>query len=226
MEWLAAFLLLFAAAADSSATFESAFSPQDFELSADPASPQWANAPRVLAERGYLGEHVAGAPTEIRSRWSRQNLYLLFVCPFDELNLKPNPNSAAETPGLWNWDVAEVFVGSDFEHIGRYKELQVSPQGEWVDLSIDREDPKAQEGVRWNSGYVVKARIDRQAKVWYGEMRIPFRAIDTRPPETGREFRMGLFRIAGPNPKKRYLWRPTGQTSFHVPQAFGTLLLN
>ena len=156
----------------------------------------------------------------------RQNLYLLYVCPFDELNLKPDPNPAVETPALWNWDVAEVFIGSDFEHIGRYKELQVSPQGEWVDLSIDRDNPKAQEGMKWNSGYKVKARIDRQAKIWFGEMRIPFSAIDARTPEKGRELRIGMFRIAGANPRKRYLWQPTGQSSFHVPQAFGILRLN
>jgi len=37
---------------------------------------------------------------------------------------------------------------------------------------------------------------------------------------------MGLFRIAGVGPAKRYYaWRPTGQTTFHVPEAFGTLRL-
>ena len=152
-------------------------------------------------------------------------MYLLYRCPFDELNLKPDPNPTAETPRLWNWDVGEAFIGSDFEHIGRYKELQVSPQGEWVDLAINRENPKEQEGMKWNSGYAVKARIDREAKIWFGEMRIPFSAIDARPPEKARELRIGLYRIAGLNPKKHYAWRPTGQTSFHVPQAFGILRL-
>ena len=225
MRSLASLLFFFAAAADQSAVLESAFSAQDLELSADPASPQWVNAPRVVAGRNYMDEPIAGAPTEIRSRWSKQNLYLLYVCPFDELNLKPDPNPAAETPRLWNWDVGEAFIGSDFEHIGRYREFQVSPQGEWVDLAIDRENPKDQEGMKWNSGYTVKARIDRQAKIWYGEMRIPFRALDARAPEKGRELRIGLYRIAGVNPKKYYAWRPTGQTSFHVPQAFGILRL-
>ena len=204
---------------------ESTFSAQDFELSANPASQYWANAPRVVADRNYFGESIAGAPTEIRSRWTSQNLYLLYICPFDELNLKPDPNPTAETPRLWNWDVGEAFIGSDFEHIGRYKELQVSPQGEWVDLAINRENPKEQEGMKWNSGYAVKAHIDREAKIWFGEMRIPFSAIDARPPEKGRELRIGLYRIAGVNPKKHYAWRPTGQTSFHVPQAFGILRL-
>ena len=219
------FLLLFAAAVDQSAVLESAYSSSDFDLNPDPNSREWAKAPRVLVNRNYLGEPIPGPPTEIRSRWTKQNLYLLYICPYDELNLKPDPNPSVETPRLWNWDVGEAFIGWDFEHIGRYKELQVSPQGEWVDLDIDRDNSPVQQGMKWNSGYSVKGRIDSQAKIWYGEMRIPFQAIDTRPPQKGRELRIGLYRIAGINTKKHYAWRPTGQTTFHVPSAFGILRL-
>src|SRR5260370_8606006 len=111
-------------------------------------------------------------------------------------------------------------MGWGFGDIGREKELQVSAQREWVDLDIDRDDQQGKQGMQWNSGYSVKGRIDTQARIWYGEMRIPFGAIDTRTPEKGRELRIGLYRIPGVNPKKFYAGRPTGQTSFHVPQAF------
>ena len=95
-----------------------------------------------------------------------------------------------------------------------------------MDLDIDREDSQGQAGMKWNSGYTVKGRVDARARIWYGAMRIPFAAIDTRPPQKGRELRIGLYRIAGVDPSRRfYAWRPTGQTSFHVPQAFGTLRL-
>jgi hypothetical protein len=222
---LISLLFFFAVKVDVSAVLESAHAQRDFDLNPDPNSPEWVKAPRVTASRDYLNQPIAGPPTEIRSRWTRQYLYLLYVCPYDELNLKPDPNPAAETPQLWNWEVGEAFIGSDFAHIGRYKELQVSPQSEWVDLDIDRDDQKGQQGMKWNSGYSVKGRIDATAKIWYGEMKIPFGAIDSRTPEKGRELRIGLYRIAGRAPKKFYAWRPTGQTSFHVPQAFGTLRL-
>lgn len=221
-------LLLFmvlAMPADTSTVIESAYTPKELSLDPDPRSDQWKDAPRVAANRDKSGAPLA-PPTEIRSRWTRENLYLLYICPYDELNLKPNPDPVAETPQLWNWDVAEAFIGSDFERITRYKEFQVSPQGEWVDLDIDRADQKNQKGMRWNSGYAVKARIDSNAKIWYGLMRIPFAAIDARAPEKGRELRIGLYRIAGVEPaRKFYAWRPTGQATFHVPQAFGTLRL-
>jgi hypothetical protein len=211
--------------ADPSAVLESAFSGRELDLAADPARSDWANAPRVTADRNYLGEPIPGPPTEIRSRWSQEFLYLLYICPYDELNLKPDPTRTEETPRLWNWDVIEAFIGSDFEHIGRYKEFQVSPQGEWVDLEIDRGNPKSQ-GRSWSSGMAVNARIDPSARIWYGVMRIPFAAIDAREPEKGRELRIGLYRIAGTGDRKRfYAWRPTGSTTFHEPKAFGILRL-
>src|SRR5262245_31194148 len=151
-----------------STVLTSQFSATDLGLDTDPASAIWAKAPRVSASRNYLGEAIPGAPTEIRSRWTKEHLYLLYICPYDELNLKPDPDRSAETPRLWNWDVGEAFIGSDVEKITRYKEFQVSPQGEFVDLEIDRENPKGQAGRNWNSGFTVGARIDEKAKIWYG----------------------------------------------------------
>lgn len=142
------------------------------------------------------------------------------------LNLKPEPDRAAETPRLWNWDVGEAFIGSETDPITRYREFQVSPQAEFVDLDIDCANPKGQAGREWNSGFTVAARIDETAKVWYGVMRIPFSAIEARPAERGRTLRAGLYRIAGvPTQKTYYAWRPTGQTLFHVPEAFGAIRL-
>lgn len=197
----------------------------DFDLVADPARPEWSTAPAVTMSRDYLGEPIAGRPTEVRSRWTKDNLYLLYTCPYESLNLKPGPPAASETNRLWNWDVAEAFLGSDYDRIGRYKEFEVSPRGEWVDLDIDRGDPSGQQGIRWDSGFAVKARIDRQAKVWHAVMRIPFRSIDSRPAEPARELRIGLYRCDGVNPRRYYAWHPTGEKSFHQPKAFGTLRL-
>jgi hypothetical protein len=214
------------ALADGPGVIESRRAAADFELTADPDAPQWKGVAGVRATRNYLNEPIPGSPTEFRSRWTEKTLYLLFICPYDELNVKPDPNPAVETPRLWNWDVGEVFIGTDSEHIGHYKELQVSPQGEWVDLDINRDDSKAAGGMAWNSGYKVKARIDREHQVWYGEMAIPMAAIGVTAAKAGTEMRMGLYRIAGSGPNKKfYAWQPTGQTSFHVPQAFGRLRL-
>lgn len=228
--WLALLVtlgLFDAAAASQPAVLESAASAEELPLTTDADGDVWAKAPRVQAGRDRMGDIVPGSPTEIRSRWTKEFLYLLFISPYSaELALKPSPTRSEETDLLWHWDVAEAFIGSDFERIERYKEFQVSPQGEWADLAIDRADPKGQAGLRWNSGFAVAARIDADARTWYAVMRIPFRAIDTRTPEKGRELRLGLFRITGHGEARtRYVWQPTGKTTFHVPEAFGVLRL-
>jgi len=225
----AAAVLAFAATAllaSNPGLMTSRYAAADFPLTADPTAPQWKDAPAVIAENGPRGEPVPGHRTEIRSRWTHDSLYFLFICPYQELNLKPNPSTATETNHLWEWDVAEVFVGSNFKEITRYKEFEISPQGEWVDLDIDRVHPLPEGGWLWNSGFTVKARIDAAHKIWYGEMRIPLRSIDPRAPAAGRELRINLYRCQGRPPGRKFIsWRPTGEANFHVPQAFGLLKL-
>jgi hypothetical protein len=111
----------------------------------------------------------------------------LFVCPYEQLGLKPLPSRATKTFRLWDWDVAEVFIGSNFQNIRRYKEFEISPQGEWIDLDIDLEKPHHEDGWTWNSGLLVSARIDSTAKIWYRAMRIPLAPLDAPSPEVGRK---------------------------------------
>ena len=138
----------------------------------DPDSSFWSHAPRVIAEGDFYGNPIPGHRTEILLQWTQESLYLLFVCPYQELNLKLNPNLTDETYELWNWDVAEVFIGDGFKNIRRYKEFEVSPQGEWVDLDVNLDNPPHETGWVWKSGCEVAARIDAGPKIWYGFMRL------------------------------------------------------
>lgn len=160
------------------------------------------------------------------AQWTPDNLYFLFICPYHELNLKPAPDVREETFKLWNWDVAEVFIGSDFRNIRRYKEFEVSPQGEWVDLDIDLDSPRPEDGWIWKSGLEAAARIDPVRKLWYGFMRIPYSSIDDRPAVADNILRINFYRSQGPKSNcKEIAWQPTYKETFHVPEAFGTLRL-
>ena len=204
----------------------STWAESDPGLVTDPASSFWQASEAAYMETDTYGKPQAKYRTEIRTRWTKQNLYILYVCPYEELNLKPNPNTSAETNELWNWDVAEAFIGTDFKNIRRYKEFELSPQGEWVDLDIDLDQPHHEDGWTWNSGFEVSARIDKAAHVWYGAMRIPYAAIDTRPAAPGNTLRINLFRCQGPSATRLYLaWRASMSDSFHVPERFGILKL-
>jgi len=199
---------------------------RDADLNTDPSSRLWKGAQPVFSEQGPRKEPTPGHRTEIRSRWSDHFLYFLFTCPYEELSLLPNPTTSTETNKLWDHDVAEVFIGAEFDRISHYREFQVSPQGEWVDLDIDRKEPKPEGGWRWNSGYTVQARIDTDRKVWYGAFRIPIESINGGEAKPGKEFRANFYRLQGPPPNRRMIaWRPTMQPTYHVPEAFGILRL-
>ncbi len=208
------------------AVFEVTFARQDVPLELDPAAPFWSSSRPITMEKDRFGTAVPQYRTEVRSRWTKGNLYFLFICPYEQLHLKPEPNTSQETNELWNWDVAEVFVGSDFADIERYKEFEISPQGEWIDLDVNLHNLHHEDGWTWNSGFEVAARIDQQKRVWYGAMRIPFAAIDARPPAPGNTLRLNLFRSQGPPEHPHAIaWQPPMSKTFHVPERFGLLKL-
>ncbi len=205
---------------------ESTQASKDAVLETNPASAFWRAARPVYMDKDTRGNVVQGYRTEVRTRWTTNNFYLLFICPYEELYLKDAPNTVTETNQLWNWDVAEVFIGSDFQDIKRYKEFELSPQGEWIDLDIDLNKPRHEDGWTWNSDFEVSARIDRAAHIWYGAMRISFSAIEKHPPEEGNTLRVNLFRSQGP-PLNRHeiAWQSPLSETFHAPDRFGLLRL-
>jgi hypothetical protein len=219
-------IVAFTAAAAGVDVATSMEATNDEVISTNPKSPFWRQATPIFAEKGKTGESLPGYRTEVRSRWTRKYLYFLFTCPYEELFLKPNPATQTETNQLWNWDVAEVFLGSDFTNIRRYKEFEVSPQGEWIDLDVDLAKPHHEEGWTWNSGFQVAARINKKTKVWYGALKIPWSALDEHSPTAGKTFRVNFFRSQGPlASRKDIAWQPTMSDTFHVPERFGLLRL-
>jgi hypothetical protein len=202
------------------------FATSDSGPNTDPDSAFWSGASRIIAESDFFGRPIHRHRTEILLQWTRANLYVLFVCPYQHLHLKPAPDVSNETYELWNWDVAEVFIGDDFANINRYKEFEVSPQGEWVDLDVDLDNPPHETGWIWQSGIQVAAKIDASRCTWCGFMRIPWASISNRPPAPGNQFRVNFYRCQGSDPDRKYItWRPVHRPSFHTPECFGILTL-
>jgi len=219
-------LALWSSAFAATPTIKSVWAQDDVALDTNPGSAFWRAAQSVYIDADAHGHPDPKYRTEVRTRWTKQNLYFLFVCPYEQLNLKPDPKTATETYELWNWDVAEAFIGSDFKDIKRYKEFEVSPQGEWVDLDIDLHKPHHEEGWTWNSGFQASARIEPAAHVWYAAMKIPYSAIDTRPAAAGNTLRINLFRSQGPKSNRHEIaWQAPMADTFHVPERFGLLEL-
>lgn len=210
----------------SPAEFKSIYAAQDVTLNTDPGSPFWQKAVPIVLATDNQGNPVAHSRTEVRSRWTDKNLYLLFVSTYQVLNLKPEPKTDVETNQLWNWDVAEAFIGSDLKNIRRYKEFEISPQREWIDLDVNLDIPHHENGWIWNSGFQTAARIDSKHKIWYGAMRIPMASIQSGTPHAGEMLRANFYRTEGAAPHTQELaWQPTMNVTFHVPERFGRIVL-
>ena len=206
--------------------FLSLYAAGEARLEADPESSFWLASSPISANHDPFGKPASGIETTVRSRWTRDSLFVLFECVYQTLRLRPRPKLCAKTWELWDWDVVELFIGDDWTHIDRYKEFELSPQGEWLDLAIDRTPPDLDRNRGWASGFQVAARVDSTHGTWYGAMRIPFVAITDSAIAEGKKFRANLYRMEGP-PEKRKLvaWQITDSDNFHVPEAFGNLVL-
>lgn len=212
--------------ARAQAVFQSTEVLADLPLTTDQSSAFWRDSHPVFADKDVQGRGVSAGRMEVRSRWSKDYLYFLFACPYKDLYGKPSPDPKKETYGLWNWDVAELFIGSDFNDIQRYKEFEVSPQGEWVDLDVNLHNPHHEEGWVWNSGFEHAVRIDGDNHIWYAAMKISMNAIASRSVAAGQAFRVNLFLSQGPPDSRRELaWQAPMRDTFHVPERFGLLKL-
>jgi hypothetical protein len=166
--------------------------------------------------------------TEIRAFWTDSDLYLLFRCPFTDLNLFLPAAPSQDRVGLWDRDVVEMFLGDDWSNIERYREFEIAPTGDRIDLAIDLSRKSYDHN--WNSGWETKARIDQEAKIWYAAARIPLSAVSSKRVKTGDKWRVNLYRIdgLGADPVRHFLcWQPTcvqNRDPNHVPEQFGTLI--
>jgi hypothetical protein len=166
--------------------------------------------------------------SEIRAFWSDTDLYLLFRCPYKVLNLFLPANNAAPHVGLWDRDVVEMFLGDDWNNIRHYREFEIAPTGDWIDLAIDLDHNSYDH--KWRSGWQTMARADEKHKVWYAAAKIPLSAVSAKPVQDGTRWRMNLYRIdgLGSDVQRHFLcWQPTcvqNRDPNHVPEHFGTLI--
>lgn len=198
-------------------------------LTMDAKAALWSRAATTRMDRdcSRLIEYPQLA-TQIRGFWTDTDLYLLFICPYETLNLWLPATNAHARPNLWDRDVVEMFLGDDWQNIRHYREFEIAPTADWIDIAIDLDHPDTT--FAWRSGWQTMARIDQRTHTWYAAARIPLRSISTTTVQPGTRWRMNLYRIdgQGPDPRRHFLcWQPTCVVYHdpnHVPEHFGTLL--
>jgi len=198
-------------------------------LNLAPNSPVWKHAASQSMYKDCSRQiDYPHLKSEIRAFWTDTDLYLLFRCPYTVLNLFLPASNNGPRVGLWDRDVVEMFLGDDWTNIRHYREFEIAPTGDWIDLAIDL-DHKSYDH-NWRSGWHTMARIDEANKIWYAAARIPLSAVSTKPVQDGTKWRMNLYRIdgLGADPQRHFLcWQPTcvqNRDPNHVPEHFGTLV--
>lgn len=201
------------------------------DLTLDPESGIWKDAAAQQMSKDCSRQiDYPHLKTEIRGFWTDTDLYLLFRCPYTVLNLFLPPNHNGPHVGLWERDVVEMFLGDDWTNIRHYREFEIAPTGDWIDLAIDLDHESYDHS--WRSGWQTLGRIDEQNKIWYAAARIPLSAVSSKPVEGGTKWRMNLYRIEGlgPDTQRHFMcWQPTcvrNRDPNHVPEHFGTLVFN
>lgn len=201
---------------------------QDFVPDGELSEPVWQMATPVWLEYG-AGNATARPDfaTRLRALWSNEYLYLAFECPYTKLTVFEPPRRdtercSMETKGvsLWDRDVVEAFIRSDPQNPKHYAEFQVAPTNEKLDLMLN----SSQRDFAWSSGFESAIKVDKQARRWTCEMRIPLKVFGETKPTQGARWRANFFRSDAAN--QAYLaWNPVLKGSFHVPERFGVLEL-
>jgi hypothetical protein len=199
------------------------------DLNTDPSSPTWSKGASTWILKDCSHEiDYPGLKTEVRAFWTDSDLYLLFISPYTELNLWLPADNSKDRLKLWDRDVVEFFLGDDWQDIKRYREFEVAPTGDWVDLAIDLGHDTYD--AKWNSGWQRQGRIDEKNHVWYAAARVPLRSVTEKQVVAGTRWRVNLYRIdgLGADPVRHFMcWQPTcviDRDPNHVPEHFGTLV--
>jgi alpha-galactosidase len=187
-----------------------------------PAAEWWERTPGIRFERDWRRQH--GDPqraTEVRLLWNEQTLYVRFVSHYRELHVFPDARADGWRDELWERDVAEAFLQPEASDARAYKELEVSPNGFWIDLNIAN---GTKEEMR--SGLRRRVTQEPAALTWTAELAVPMISL-TPEFDPKHSWRANFFRVEGKTEPRFYsAWSPTltPTPNFHVPEAFGRLV--
>ena len=185
---------------------------------------EWSASKPTQWDTDYAGAST-GTSTQVRFAWSDKGLYALFDLASAGLNTDTTRPITAERTSLHQEDCVELFLTPDHKRKSFYYEIEVGPFGHYFDLSVDRDTKKSDTG--WNSGLVVATTRDTKARTARIELFIPSADVRRNFAPNAR-LPLGLFRMEGKAPRSYLAWSPprTPKPNFHVPEAFGTLVLD
>jgi uncharacterized protein (DUF362 family) len=172
----------------------------------------------------------SGAATETRTKvrfaWKKDALFALFEIENAGINVDPERPKDVERKRLYEEDCVEIFLAPDASERARYYELEVGPLGHFLDVAVDRTGKPVKANVEWSAKAEIATKVDRPAK--RATIEIAIRAPEiVMALRAGAQLPLGIYRMEGKSPRQFLAWSPTRtpKPDFHVPEAFGTLVL-
>lgn len=186
--------------------------------------PIWQKAPVVAWDTDYAGEST-GIATQARFLWDENALYAWFELKSTDLNVDSSFPLSSERPKLYQEDCVELFLAPDAARPKHYYEIELGPLGHFADLEVDRE--RKSHDVDWSSQLQVAATHSAERRTASIEARLGARDI-TSALRAGARLPFALYRMEGKGKRKYLAWSPprTKKPNFHVPEAFGTLIVD
>lgn len=186
----------------------------------------WAAVPATHFSTDWSGAET-GIGTDVRVAWAKDALYMQWKLSDAGFNVDESKPTDVDRPQLYNEDCTEVFIGTQTEDPHKYYEIEIGPLGHFLDLTVD---PKAKLDVKtqiaWSSGAKIVTNPDRAAHK--DTIDVTFTSPDiVSALKSGASLPLAFYRMEG-KPRKYLAWSPTKtpKPDFHVPSAFGRLILD
>ncbi len=184
----------------------------------------WGAATPVAWDTDYAGVKTS-IGTRARFLWTKNGLYGLWELMNAGINADATRPVAEERTKLYEEDCVEMFLAPKSSQSSHYFEVELGPLGHFFDIDVDRAAHK--EDTAWSSGVTVKTTHDETARTATIEAVFAAKEL-TAALVPGARLRLGLYRIEGKAPRTYLAWSPprTKSPNFHVPSAFGTLIVD
>lgn len=184
---------------------------------------RWEAAPAVTFDTDWSGARTKTS-TRVRTLWSKGALFVLWELEEAGIAVDASRPVKIEREKLYEEDCVELFLASDAATPTRYFEVEVGPLGHFFDIAVDKKANKSD--TAWASQAQIATTVDRDRR--RATIEVALRSPDVaRALAPGAKLPFALYRMEGRSPRLYLAWSPTRtpKPNFHVPDAFGTLVL-
>lgn len=184
----------------------------------------WSKAKPVRFDTDWAGKPT-GIFTEARFLWAKGALYVLWQVEGTAFFADTSRPIEVERERLYQEDCVELFLGPKESEPKHYFEIESGPFGHYFDLDVDR--AKKTENAAWSSGHRIATSRDLEKHTAVLEVALESNDV-TSALVPGAKLPLALYRMEGKAPRRYLAFRPTRTKSpnFHVPEAFGRLVID